>query len=134
MVTLAKTVKRFFRENIMAGRLPSLKRQKTARNQNTKSDNLPFSREVVDAVWKKGRPIPDFDPDMFRKDKFGGWMKRSEYGNLDGDFGWEIDHIRPVSENGGDELDNLQPLYWKYNRIKGDAWPEAACLLSPKEQ
>ena len=36
---------------------------------------------------------------------------------------WEIDHIKSVAKGDGDELDNLQPLYWKTNRQKGDTWP-----------
>jgi len=35
----------------------------------------------------------------------------------------EIDHIKPVAKGGGDELENLQPLYWKTNRAKSDSWP-----------
>ena len=32
--------------------------------------------------------------------------------------GWEIDHIRPVSANGGDYLDMPQPFQWENNRSK----------------
>jgi len=38
-------------------------------------------------------------------------------------MGWEVDHIRPVSHDGGDDLANLQPLQWKNNRCKGDTFP-----------
>ena len=29
-------------------------------------------------------------------------MKKSEYGNVNSEFGWEIDHIIPLSKNGLD--------------------------------
>lgn len=47
-------------------------------------------------------------------------MKYSEHGNRNSEHGWEIDHINPVSNGGGDELPNLQPLNWKNNADKGD--------------
>ena len=48
-------------------------------------------------------------------------MKFSDYGNRDEDKrGWEIDHINPISNGGGDEIGNLQPIYWENNMAKGD--------------
>ena len=76
-----------------------------------------FSKEVIDAVWRKGRIVGDNDPNVWRKDKCGAWIRRSEYGNRDSQYGWEIDHINP---NGSDQLSNLQPLQWRNNARKGD--------------
>jgi 5-methylcytosine-specific restriction endonuclease McrA len=47
-------------------------------------------------------------------------MKFSDYGCIS-KYGWEIDHIIPVACHGSDLLTNLQPLYWKNNRRKGDS-------------
>jgi 5-methylcytosine-specific restriction endonuclease McrA len=49
-------------------------------------------------------------------------MRFDEHG-LQSEGGWEIDHIVPVSLGGSDDLDNLQPLWWKNNRRKGDNYP-----------
>lgn len=75
------------------------------------------------AVWNKGRVIPGYDPAVWRYDMCGDVMKFPEHGNENSKFGWEIDHIRPVSKGGTDDLNNLQPLYWKNNRKKGDTYP-----------
>ncbi|KUG25132.1 hypothetical protein ASZ90_005048 [hydrocarbon metagenome] len=35
-------------------------------------------------------------------------------------YGWEIDHIIPLSLGGTDDIANLQPLHWENNRKKSD--------------
>ncbi|MFN7825163.1 MAG: HNH endonuclease signature motif containing protein [Pseudobdellovibrionaceae bacterium] len=56
-------------------------------------------------------------------------MKFSDYGNTESDFGWEIDHINPVSNRGGDDISNLQPLQWKNNRQKSDSTSFWTCAV-----
>ena len=82
-----------------------------------------FSDETIQAVWNKGRVVSGRNAILVRKDIFGSLMSRSEYGNTNSKYGWEIDHIRPVSRNGSDNLSNLQPLQWENNRRKGDNYP-----------
>lgn len=96
-----------------------------SRNTNTKGGS--FDAATVQAVWEKGRAIPDYSPAIWRSDTCGSAMKRSEYGNTGSDYGWEIDHIRPISAGGSDALSNLQPLQWENNRHKGDDWPRWHC-------
>lgn len=74
------------------------------------------------AVWSKGSPIEGYSPDEWRRDKCGHAMKYALHGS-EVEFGWEIDHIKPVAKGGSDELANLQPLFWRTNREKGDNYP-----------
>lgn len=71
-------------------------------------------------IWLQGQPIPGLDPMMFRRDPYGRVMNRYQYGNRQSAYGWEIDHIRPVSKGGSNRPSNLQPLNWKSNVQKGN--------------
>jgi 5-methylcytosine-specific restriction endonuclease McrA len=75
------------------------------------------------SVWGKGEIVPGYGANVRRRDRFGGWMQYNEHGNTSSQYGWEIDHIKPVAKGGTDQLSNLQPLYWQNNRTKGDNWP-----------
>ncbi len=92
-----------------------------SRRFNTNRNGQPWTESQKKEVWKKGIPIYGESPDVWRKDTCGAKIKWSEHGNRDSSYGWEIDHINPVSNGGGDEIWNLQPLYWKNNLDKGDS-------------
>jgi 5-methylcytosine-specific restriction endonuclease McrA len=89
-----------------------------------------FSEVTVQAVWNKGRPIPGYHPDVWRRDACGAAINRQAYGNTNSQHGWEVDHIHPVAKGGGDDLANLQPLQWENNRSKGDNYPHWACKVA----
>jgi hypothetical protein len=91
-----------------------------ARTYNTDRNGGSWSEETKKAVWNKGRIIPDYSSLIWRWDKCGKVMKFSEYGNRNSENGWEIDHINPVSNDGSDDISNLQPLNWKNNADKAD--------------
>jgi hypothetical protein len=91
-----------------------------ARKHNTDKNGYAWSEDTKIAVWNKGKAIMGRSPDIWRYDKCGNAMKYSEHGNRDSENGWEIDHINPVTNRGGDNIDNLQPLNWKNNLDKAD--------------
>jgi hypothetical protein len=76
----------------------------------------------VDLVWQKGQVVLGNDPAFWRKDSCGAWIGKQFYGSRNSPYGWEIDHIRPVSSGGGDELPNLRPLQWENNAHRQNGW------------
>lgn len=96
-----------------------------ARNRNTNQEGHSFDAATIEAVWQKGTPESH---ESFRTDVCGASMQRSKHG-LTGQWGWEIDHIKPVALGGSDDLSNLQPLQWENNRAKGDEYPHKTCAV-----
>ena len=78
---------------------------------------MSYDLQTFRNVCEKGTPVQGNDPNVFRKDACGAWIKYSEYGNRSSKYGWEIDHISP---GGPDILSNLRPLHWKNNVAKSD--------------
>ena len=80
------------------------------------------SISLLRQVFERGAAIDGYDSSKWRRDKCGNIINFDKHGE-EGDYGWEIDHIKPTSRGGSDDLSNLQPLWWKNNRRKGDTYP-----------
>ncbi|MGB3479728.1 MAG: HNH endonuclease [bacterium] len=78
---------------------------------------MAWSTEIINKVWEKAKKVENQDPHKWCKDECGAWIGRSDYGNRNSQYGWEIDHISP---DGGDVLSNLRPLQWENNVDKGE--------------
>ena len=97
-----------------------------ARNTGTRTDGGLFDEATIEAVWQKGTLEPLLS--SFREDFCGANMRRNKYGKQE-HWGWEIDHIIPVSKGGTDDLSNLRPLQWENNRYKADNYPHWHCKV-----
>lgn len=89
--------------------------------------------DILD-VWKKAMTVNGVDPDAFRQDYAGAWIRYADYGNRKSQYGWEIDHLKPLSQ-GGEELNtNYLPLQWQNNVRKGDNYPRWATAVTADGQ
>lgn len=75
---------------------------------------------TVEQVWNKGILVEGQDSNLWRKDECGAWIGKIYHGIRDSQYGWEIDHVKPVSNGGKDELSNCRPLQWTNNAEKQD--------------
>ena len=92
------------------------------RECNTTVTGDAFDENIIDAVWNKAATIKGMDPAEYRHDILGNELCRSSYGRKS-IMGWEIDHIKPVSKGGMDDIDNLQAMQSSANAKKGDTYP-----------
>lgn len=81
---------------------------------------MKYSNDVIWKVWSKGEIFAGNDPVFWRKDQCGAWIFRGHYGRKDSEYGWVIDHIKPLSEGGADDISNLIPMQWDNTTRKSD--------------
>jgi hypothetical protein len=80
-----------------------------------------FTKEELDRIWEKGKPIAGKDPDLYREDIYGNEMYKPSYGKMT-QMGWNVDHSKPQSRGGTNHLNNLQPMNGRANSSKGNKY------------
>lgn len=82
-----------------------------------------LTEEIIEQIWQMAKVVEGMDAHMVRKDPCGAWIVRDKYGMSDNAYGWEIDHIYPISLGGDDNILNLRAMNCANNRSKGDSYP-----------
>ena len=83
-------------------------------------------------IWEKAKEIEGYDSSIWRQDFAGAWIRRDSYGKHT-KYGWSIVHLRPLSQGGSDELENLLPLHWVNQQQKASDYPEFKTKLTSSE-
>jgi hypothetical protein len=79
------------------------------------------SKKVVQAAWEKAASVRGRDPATWRRDEEGNLIRAASYGTQ-GEYGWEVDHRKPVAKGGTDDPCNLRALHTTANREKSDKY------------
>jgi len=80
-------------------------------------------KKKKDVAWDNASKVRGKNPDTWRRDPYGNIIRKGSYGT-NGEFGWEIDHIKPKSKGGTDISKNIQALSTKKNRSLSDKYPK----------
>ena len=81
-----------------------------------------YPREVIVEIWELGQPIPGNDDGLWRKDEFGAWMNRLDYGKRNSQFGWEICDFSAAGYGvGSGDLRPMQVAELSRSRFGGHA-------------
>ncbi|MBP5345209.1 MAG: hypothetical protein J6Y99_03245 [Bacteroidales bacterium] len=85
-----------------------------------------YSDNQIEEAWNRATTIEGANPNEWRKDPCGAWIKRDQYGK-ESRYGWNIDHIIPkkLFQNNGYDCTSLNrwPMHWKNNNSKADYFP-----------
>jgi hypothetical protein len=74
---------------------------------------MEFNNETVQGVWEKARATNDEDPNEWREDECGAWIKYDQYGHQTSDFGWKIESVTAL-------FNTKIPLFWP--QVNRAAW------------
>lgn len=81
------------------------------------------NEEIIEQVWSKAIVVSNNDPNIWRKDYAGAWIKRDLYDNKS-EYGWQISHIKPIEKGGTEDISNLLPLQYSNNLAKSNDYPK----------
>ena len=82
-----------------------------------------FTEQEIEEVWQKANIIPNNNPNIYRQDYAGAWIRRDQYGQTT-EYGWAIDLIKPLIQNGTYDMGNMLPLQHQNKTKKGDDYPQ----------
>jgi 5-methylcytosine-specific restriction endonuclease McrA len=80
------------------------------------------TKKQINYAWENAKPIQGKNPDVWRRDIYGNTIRRASFGTQ-GQYGWEVDHKRPIEKGGTESLQNIQALHWEENKKKGNQYP-----------
>jgi len=80
---------------------------------------MAWTNHQKSVAWNKARIVGNNDPNVWRQDECGAWIKWDAYGDRNSQYGWEVDHITSQDHRGTDVDSNLRALQWQNNVSKG---------------
>ncbi|HQZ27098.1 MAG: hypothetical protein KBF76_16090 [Verrucomicrobiales bacterium] len=70
-----------------------------------------YERELIQSVWEFAEIIPGNDAALWRKDEYGDWIYRLDYGRRNSEFGWEI--FDPGVGRHAQGVYAMRPMQWQ---------------------
>ncbi len=82
---------------------------------------MSVTKKDVEGTWDRAATVHGKNPETWRKDEEGNLIRKGSYGTHR-EYGWEVDHRKPVSKGGTDDPRNLRALHTEENRKKSDKY------------
>ncbi len=95
-------------------------REQMSKLSNLRNKNIATKKQISEA-WERATKPRGKNPDIWRRDCKRRLIRKGSYGTK-GEYGWEIDHKKPISKKGSDHGHNLQAMHWEENRKKSDKY------------
>jgi hypothetical protein len=95
---------------------------------HTNSHPMDINGELIRRVWDKASTIPGQDPDAYRMDVSGTWIKMKDFNDEDSVYGWTIYSVDGAQHNLGN-LPKLIPLHTFNNHSLIGAMPGTSSRL-----
>ena len=70
-----------------------------------------YERAIIDNVWGFAEIVSGVDSVLWRKDEFGEWIHRPDYGKRQSKFGWEI--FDPGVGRHSQGVYAMRPMQWE---------------------
>jgi hypothetical protein len=96
-----------------------------AKNDELDKDSL------KDIAWKGARTVDGHDVNLERMDACGAWIHYDDFENHNSEFGWEIDHVFPITKLRSlkiprklwNHATNIRAMHWLNNQSKANSYP-----------
>src|SRR6056297_3584433 len=70
-----------------------------------------YDRHLIDSVWEFAEVVSGNDAALWRKDEFGQWICRTDFGTRNSEFGWEI--FDPGVGRHAQGVYAMRPMQWR---------------------
>ena len=90
---------------------------------------MDINGELIRRVWEKASTIPGQDPETYRTDMSGTWIRLKDFNNEDSVYGWTLYSVDGAEQNI-QNISRLIPLHtFKNESISGTLPGTASKLL-----
>ncbi len=70
-----------------------------------------YERAIIENIWEFAEVVSGIDSVLWRKDEFGDWIHRPDYGKRQSKFGWEI--FDPGVGRHSQGVYAMRPMQWE---------------------
>lgn len=100
---------------------------------------IKWNETEIKEIWEKAIIIPGVNKDLYRQDYAGAWMFFSAFiadadeTNIDlRSYSWTITNHKPLSQEGTNNINNLEPMNVINALSKGEDYPKWKTRISSR--